>query len=228
MKKCIYTMIFDDYDELRDPEIVTAGWDYICFSDSNLKSNIWNVVHMDINHALGSRKMARKVWTLHHKFVPDYDLSVMCVGKITPKCNLDLLVKKYLPNDSIDMAIPSHPVRKCIYKEAEKCIETNRDDPDVIRTQIDQFRSEGFPENFGLYENCIQIKRHNRSNLEEHCELVWDQIQKGSFRDQLCFKYIEWKYNLIKVNSFSPSSFLSNKEFTISNHLKSSKLPKYN
>jgi hypothetical protein len=40
-KKVIYTCIFGNYDLLRDPLIVNEKWDYICFTDQDIKSNVW-------------------------------------------------------------------------------------------------------------------------------------------------------------------------------------------
>ena len=39
----VYTAITGGYDNLHDPQYVTKGWQYICFSDVMLKSKIWDV-----------------------------------------------------------------------------------------------------------------------------------------------------------------------------------------
>jgi len=33
MKKVVFTFIINGYDTLKDPTIVTPGWDYLCYSD---------------------------------------------------------------------------------------------------------------------------------------------------------------------------------------------------
>ena len=43
MKKVIYTSIFGGYDQLPDPIYTPKGWDFICFTDSDIKSNIWKI-----------------------------------------------------------------------------------------------------------------------------------------------------------------------------------------
>ena len=40
MKKVVFTFIINGYDTLKDPTIVTPGWDYLCFSDEGLSSEV--------------------------------------------------------------------------------------------------------------------------------------------------------------------------------------------
>ena len=43
MNKVIYTQIFGDYDYLERPQVVPKGFDFICFTDSEIKSDFWEV-----------------------------------------------------------------------------------------------------------------------------------------------------------------------------------------
>ena len=43
-KKVIYTTIFGGYDELTEPYFIPDGWDFICFTDTDLKSKNWKIV----------------------------------------------------------------------------------------------------------------------------------------------------------------------------------------
>ena len=43
-KKVIYTTIFGGYDELTEPHFIPNGWDFICFTDTDLKSKNWKIV----------------------------------------------------------------------------------------------------------------------------------------------------------------------------------------
>ena len=45
MKKCVYTVIIDGYDSLKEPLVKSDGWDHICFTNNPLvnKSNVWKV-----------------------------------------------------------------------------------------------------------------------------------------------------------------------------------------
>ena len=43
MNKVIYTAIIGGYDELIEPEYIPKEWEFVCFSDRNLKSKVWDV-----------------------------------------------------------------------------------------------------------------------------------------------------------------------------------------
>lgn len=204
MKKCIYCAITGNYDDIKEPTIITPGWDYICFTNTpNLKSKNWKIRVINDKDFSDSR-LARKIWSLNHKYVGDYDISILIGGQMKPTCDLDIFLNKFLPVDEkVDMSMPAHPIRNCIYEEANKCIVKKLDDPEIIKRQMDFYKKEGYPKNNGLVAGGIIIRKHNRSNVEEHCEKWWDQIKKWSLRNQLSFDYILWKYNLVNIKYFS-------------------------
>ena len=50
IKKCIYTAIIGDYDNLYSSinNVKTDGWNYICFTDNkNLKSDFWKIIYVN-------------------------------------------------------------------------------------------------------------------------------------------------------------------------------------
>jgi len=47
MKVC-YTALFSNYEELKEPSIISEGWRYVCFTDQPLKSDVWEIVPMDV------------------------------------------------------------------------------------------------------------------------------------------------------------------------------------
>lgn len=203
MKKCIFLPLIGDYDYLHEPKVITPGWDYICFTDNhNLKSKHWEIRVIENKNNLDNVKLAKSITTLYHNFVEDYDLSISTGAQMQPTCNLDDFIYKFLPDDK-DMSMANHPNRICIYREANKCISKRKDNPSIIKQQMDFYKKEGYPKDNGLIATGIMIRKHNRSYVEKHCELWWDQINKWSSRTQLSFNYILWKYNLIDINYFS-------------------------
>ena len=42
-RKVVYTCISGNYDTLKDPTVVTPGWEYICFTDQKVISNVWTI-----------------------------------------------------------------------------------------------------------------------------------------------------------------------------------------
>jgi hypothetical protein len=94
-----------------------------------------------------------------------------------------------------DWAAHKHPARTCIYQEADVILHH----PDMegwraqkparalaVREEIDRYRSDGYPQNAGLWANGMIVRRHtpavNRLN-----ERWWKLYSSGGERDQLSF-----------------------------------------
>lgn len=193
MKKCIFTFIFGEYDSLKEPEVVTPGWDYICFTDQNFKSDVWNINQI---HLQGPSKLiARFVNLMPHKLMWEYDLSISIGGQIGIQCNLDDFLKKNYNGEV--MMLRKHPDRKCTYEEGSACIRLNKDDPKTIIDQMQSYLQEGLPKNSGMIETGVIIRKHNDPDMIKHAEYWWAEISTKSHRDQLSFNYVLWKYGLI-------------------------------
>ena len=41
--KIIYTAIIGGYDDLFEPDFKPDGWDFVCFTDRDFKSDTWDV-----------------------------------------------------------------------------------------------------------------------------------------------------------------------------------------
>jgi len=205
MKKCVYFPIIGGYDELHEPTVITPGWDYICFTDNpKLKSKKVEIRVIKDKEGLGNKKFSRSFWVLNHHYVGEYDISISTGGQIWVNCNLDKFIKEFLPSDEkIDMAMHDRGIRKGIYHEASVCKRRRKDDPQVIDEQMKFYRKKGMPDNTGILSTGIIVRKHHRSNVEEHCERWWKQIKRWSHRDQLSFNYVLWKYNLVNVSRFS-------------------------
>lgn len=204
MKKCVYLVIMGDYDILYEPTVITPGWDYICFTNNpKLKSKNWEIRFVEDDEGLGNQKFSRKVWRLNHRYLGEYDLSISIGGQSYPNCDLNAFVSTFLPPDEkIDMVMHDRKIRSSVYHEAAKCIAKKKDDPELIKRQMDFYRKEGLPADTGLISCGIIIQKHHRSNVEEHCEKWWEQIKKWSYRDQLSFNYVLWKYKLVNISRF--------------------------
>ncbi len=204
MKKCVYLVIIGDYNHLREPTIITPGWDYICFTDnSKLKSKNWEIRLVSDDEGLGNQKFSRKIWRPAHRYLKEHDLSISIGGQSYPNCNLDDFLKTFLPDDEkIDMVMHDRGIRKGVYHEAAKCIAKKKDDPELIKRQMDFYRKEGLPDDTGIFSGGVIIQKHNRPNVIEHCEKWWEQIKKWSYRDQLSFTYIWWRYKLVNISCF--------------------------
>lgn len=200
MKIVVYTSIFGGYDVLHEEQFKMNGVDYICFTDSDIKSETWKVVKSTPIYN-DSNRNAKKYKILPHRYLKDYDYSVWIDGNILVVSDIrDLVTQhKYQVFDHNQTRLDP---RNCIYKEYNAIIELGKrnggsykDNPQVMYKQIRRYIEEGYPENNGLSKNGIIFRNHNDSDVIKTMEDWWNEIKYNSRRDQLSFNYIAWKNN---------------------------------
>ena len=65
-----------------------------------------------------------------------------------------------------------------------------------------RYKKENFPDNKGLIESCLLIRKHNENQCIKIMNKWYNEIKNYSHRDQLSFNYIYWKNN-IKIKYIS-------------------------
>jgi len=188
-RKAVITCITGGYDDLKEKHLPQKV-KFIAFIDRNVKSDLWEIrkspntgnPHMD----------SRIVKWLIHNYV-DCDYSLWIDGNITLNVSMDELIDKYLTDT--DIAMCKHPLRDCIYEEAEACKKRYLDYPYIINKRVDKLKREGYPKHNGLHEGTIILRRHT-DRIKEFNEAVWNDIQSGSRRDQLSLNYVAWKMGI--------------------------------
>lgn len=205
----IYTAIFGDYDILKDPLFINKNIKYICFTDQDFKSDVWDIRKVEREES-DPRREARKYKILSHKYI-DTEISLWIDGGYQLIKNPLPHIKKML--SITDMACSIHPSRKCIYDEAERCLQINKGDPRKIRNQISKYAREKYPSNNGLIHSSVLLRKQSQEVIKIE-EDWWKELTKFSVRDQLSFNYIVWKnnfkYELWSWRSFIKSSFHKN------------------
>ena len=202
MKIVVYTAIFGEYDFLNEPEYIHKGVDFICFSDQNFKSNIWEV-KKSIPLYKDNTRTARKYKILPHRFLSNYDVSIWLDGNKIIKGNV-LNYLNYLGKNKL--ALYDHMLcfdkRNCIYQEANAIFSLGnesgksfKDDPLIIKKQMEKYLSKGYPIDNGLAFTCGIIRKHNDKEVVKVMEDWWHELKYGSKRDHLSFNYVAWKNN---------------------------------
>ena len=92
-----------------------------------------------------------------------------------------------------------------------------KDDPNIIKKQVEKYQSEGYPSNNGLIKGGIILRRHNKKDIINSMEAWWEEVKYNSKRDQLSFNYIAWKQNL-KFN-YIKGDLRNNEFFVHTNHI---------
>lgn len=199
-KKVIYTCITGNYEPLDNPIALSEGYDYVCFTDSNLiKSSIWETRPIPEElKGLSSVKKQRCIKINPHKYLPEYDLSIWVDGCIKLLKDVNAFIKSNCSGNA-SVFIPTHPQRKCIYEEMKTCIKMKKDTEANIAPQKTRYKEEKFPENYGLVQSNIIIRKHNNPDCIKLMDDWWTEVKNGSHRDQLSFNYVVWKNPDIKV-----------------------------
>ena len=207
-KLVVYTAIFDDYDQLNEPKSYDPSIDYVCFTNNlNVKSNKWKIVTVNALYR-DPRRSARLFKLFPHLLFPKHDISVWVDGS----CRICGDVKNFIyANISSKILLFSHPERNCVYEEAKVCLSKVKDDPDLIRAQIDAYRAKGYPFNHGLIASGIIVRLHNESDIIHLMEAWFCEIDMYSARDQLSFNYCAWLtgsyFTLLHKNIFKNDVF---------------------
>ncbi len=208
MKKgVVYTAIFGKYDDLPQGQYKSEGIDYICFSDHEFQSDFWKVVKVNKVYEDPTRN-ARKYKALPHRYVSDYEYSIWMDGNMLMLRDLNPLLDGKIFQTYDHMKC--FDKRNCIYEEAaaifqlgqqnmdrtpERGTKNFKDNPQVIKQQIEKYKSEGFPKDFGLAETSVVIRKHNDPSCMKLDEDWWTEMKYHSRRDQLSLNYVEWKNN---------------------------------
>lgn len=198
MKIAVYTSIFGGYDELHEDQLQMDGVDYICFTDSDIKSKTWNIVKSTPIYKDPNRN-AKKYKILPHRYLSEYDYSVWIDGNILIVNDIRELVTKnnYQVFDHNQTILDP---RDCIYDEYDAIIQLGnnnggnyKDNPQLMYNQVKRYLDNGYPKHNGLATNPIILRNHNDSDVIKTMEDWWLEIKHNSRRDQLSFNYIAWK-----------------------------------
>lgn len=201
-KIVIYTAISSNYNVLLSPSVTSKSFKYICFTDNYYIEKITNNTVWEIRPfpkhilKLDPTRKNRYIKTHPHILFPDYDISVYIDG------NIDILSDISNIIDTNKIKCLKHSVRNCIYTEGKECIKQKKAPEELIKSQLDKYREEGYPSDNGLIEGNIIVRAHKNPDVIKLMELWWNEILTKSGRDQLSFPYACWKsgvnYELLK------------------------------
>ena len=199
-KRVIYTCITGGYDTIIEPKVITSGFDYICFTDNMaMESSVWEMRPLPKEtEKLSQIKKQRYVKINPHLLLSEYDVSIWVDGNVTIKSNLNEFVDKFLSTE-YSIYVPKHPSRDCIYAESKTVLAMKKDVKENVDPQIERYRKEGFPKNYGLLQSNIMLRKHNEEDCVRFMEQWFEELKNGSHRDQLSFNYVAWKNEDIKI-----------------------------
>lgn len=213
-KICVYTCITGNYDNLHEVENPEKNIDYLCFTNNkSLKSKTWKIIYIE-NGQYDNHALSRKIKMLGHPTISEnYNISVWMDASVIWKQSIHKFVSTYLGDKSF--AAFKHHARTSVYQESIMCLRLRKDTKENITKTLNFLREESFPDDLGLYEMTVFIKRHNNPVVEKTMQIWFDTFKKFSKRDQLSFMYAVWKTNLtistINLNVWDNPWFITTK-----------------
>ncbi len=194
---CVYTCITGDYDNLKEVIVKEDNIDYICFTNNmELTSSTWKIIHIE-DGKLSNHYLSRKLKMLGHPYIDkNYDLSIWIDASIIFKKSVNEFLNNFFDTSNDLLAACKHNCRSSIKEEASACKEYKKDNEEIIDSLLQFYKKEKFPDNLGLLEMTLIIKRHNNQLVKETMKLWFDMLLKYSKRDQLSFMYCLYKTKL--------------------------------
>lgn len=190
-KIILYSVLTNSYDEV--PPLhgsLVQGVDCYLVTDNpgtELPSgSVWKlkVVPKEEN----PHRHQRRLKIRFHDMFPDADTVVYLDANL----HLTKAIKHVLPLHRGGLTTGTHPVRRCTYQEAEACERLNKAPASEIRAQMDRYRKAGFPTNTGMVQTGFMI-RSNTPEVREFCESWFDELSRGTVRDQLSVIFTTYK-----------------------------------
>ena len=194
-KIVIYSALLGDYDIIK-PVKKQSQFDYVIFTDIIIRGNTnWTIYKIPnyLNKLNMSIVKKQRFIKLHpHLFFKNYEISLYIDTNLFIYGNITEFIERLL-TPKFDIYIFEHPDRDCIYQEVLAVIKYNKEKPETAYEIRDKYEKVNFPYNFGLSENCLLVRRHNKKNCINLMEKWWEQIKNNSKRDQLSLSYVLWK-----------------------------------
>jgi len=188
----VYTAIVGDYDCLKIPTRIDPRCDYYCFTDRDISwQDVWKPREIAWRHADPART-SRHMKLNPHEYFPGYACSIW----IDANLRLNCLAQALMPEDEWDVALWRNPSRDCVYAAAEACAREGKDTQASIAAQMQRYRDAGYPQHAGLTACGVLVRRHNTPEAIGFARAWWDEVCRGSRRDQLSFGFSAWRRNL--------------------------------
>lgn len=190
----VYTCIVGRYDQLIEPVYAEPGVDYLIFTDQPVPDeSVWRKVDITTDSqydVLPPMMLNRRIKILQNSILKQYDYTVYVDGNIEVVGAISPLIEAMAGKG---LALHWHMRRDCIYDEAVAVKYLKRLNDARIDCQIAEYRQEGFPEHFGLYENSIIVRDNRDAAVDGLMQTWWTEMQRYPIRDQLSLPYILWK-----------------------------------
>ncbi len=192
-KIVVYSVNVNGYDEIRTPREYDPNVKYILFTDDeDIKSDVWEIKPVDfLKNIKDLRKKARYVKVNSHLILPEHDVSIWVDSCFEPRFTDTKKMLDEIGLGNNNMMAYKHPLRNCLFDEANAVIQYKLDTVGVVSNQMKRYRDMGFPKEYGLFETGFLIRKNN-NKIKNFNETWWTEIKNNSGRDQLSHMFASW------------------------------------
>lgn len=198
----VYTCVTGGYDKnIQEPYTKKQDFIYYTEAGSQLKSENWIIKPIEELNLTGNQ--INRFYKFHPaKYVGSYRYSMYIDGNV--KIISDITPFFYAAKESKwGIAMHAHSERNCVYKEAKACLFYKRGNADAIANQMEFYRKEGLPDEFGLCMAAVIVVDNQNPHSKLILDAWWDEFMRSkSGRDQLAFPYVIWKLGY-KIEDFT-------------------------
>ena len=201
--KVVYTCItgnYDDLEEIKGYTFINFDWDYVCFTDNQNLINqkqfgIWKIRPLQFTEHDDTRNN-RWHKINPHLILPEYDESIYI------DANINILTDKLFKiidthKKKKKLMLAEHASTICLYKEFEWVLWKKVDKQEIMEAHLKLLQDSGFPKNYGMPENNIIYRQHNKPEIISLMEDWWYMVENYTKRDQLSLPYVLWKHNIL-------------------------------
>ena len=198
------------------------GFDFILFTDIpniNYNETNWTIFPLpkELKHLNISRIKKQRFIKLHpHLYFKNYNLSIYIDASFQIKGDLNEFLLRVL-SPKYKIYTFEHPKRNKILEETFVVAKCGKESQNLSKFVRERYKKEKFPDNNGLIESCLIVRKHNERVIIKSMDKWYEEIEKYSHRDQLSFNYICWKIGL-KFKYIS--KIFTMKYFNQYNHIK--------
>lgn len=197
-KIVVYTAILGGYDDLKEPLLKLKNIDYVAFLDKNLNCETqWNIKSIPENiKELKNNTLINRYLKFHpSELFKDYDYAIYIDGNI--KVISDLTSMTYSVNKEIGISLHKHQYRDCVYNEIEACKLLKKGNYKLLKEQVERYKAEGFPNNYGMLEGTVIVSDLNNDKATNLLNEWWEEFKNSeSLRDQIALPYVLWRNNI--------------------------------
>jgi len=206
----LYTAITANKDTVRN---CNFDIEKVLFTDTDLTSSTWEVKKISSDEENAVRR-AKVYKVCPHLFFNDDTFWID--GNVELKMTPSFFMKILLEKDK-DMILFNHPQRTSSFVEAEAVIKGGLDNREIVEKQVQRYKDEGF-DGEGLSWGGFIVRRNNEK-VKEFNECWWQEIKKGSVRDQISLPYAVWKTKIkVEYLQITEANFGDNDYYTKGNH----------